>query len=102
MGSILPILLNAVFGGGGGFLSNMLRKSGLGMLGNILSGGAGGILLPIITNLLHITNTAAPAADGSSASSLGIASIITSLLGGGAGSQLGGLLSGLMGGGEKK
>ena len=99
MGSILPILLNAVFVGGGGFLSNLLRKSGMSMLGNLLGGAGGGIILPLLTKLLSVGTAAAATTDGSgTGTALTITGILTALLGGGAGSQIGGLLSGRMGG----
>lgn len=39
MESILPILINTLFGAGGGWLGNMLKSNGLGMIGNLIAGG---------------------------------------------------------------
>jgi uncharacterized membrane protein YeaQ/YmgE (transglycosylase-associated protein family) len=85
MESILPILLNAIFGGGGGWLGSLIKKNGLGLLGNILSGAVGGNVLPLITSALGLFQNA------SEGGGLNIASILTALVGGGAGSLLGGL-----------
>jgi hypothetical protein len=95
MSSILPYLLNTVLGGGGGFLGNMLKKNGLGLIGNLLSGAVGGNILPMILTALGVLGShpaAADAANTAASSSPDIASLITALLGGGAGSLLGGLL----------
>ena len=86
METILPYLLNSVFGGGGGWLGSLIKKNGLGLLGNLLSGAVGGNLLPLLTSALGLFQNA-----GGDGGGLNIASILTSLIGGGAGSLLGGL-----------
>ncbi len=88
METIVPYLLNAVFGAGGGWLASLLKKNGLGLIGNLLSGAVGGNILPLITSALGLFGTGA--ADGASGG-LDIASILTALVGGGAGSLIGGL-----------
>ncbi len=87
MEQLLPILINTVIGGGGGYLGSMIKKNGLGLIGNLLSGALGGnaaalggaAMLPAILG----------AAEGGG---FNIASLVTALVGGGAGSLLGGLL----------
>lgn len=86
MDSILPYLVNAIFGAGGGWLASMLKKNGLGMLGNLLTGAVGGNILPLITSALGMFTTS------EGGNNLDLASIVTALIGGGAGSLLGGLL----------
>lgn len=81
MESILPYLLNTVLGAGGGYLGNMLKKNGLGMVGNLLSGAVGGNVLPLII----------AAVMGGSGGDNMVMNIITALLGGGLGSIVGGL-----------
>lgn len=85
MDAILPYLINAIFGAGGGWLASMLKKNGLGMLGNLLSGAVGGNILPLVTSALGLF------AGTEGGNNLDPASIITALVGGGAGSLLGGL-----------
>ncbi len=46
MDAILPYLVNAIFGAGGGWIATLLKKNGLGMVGNLLSGAIGGNILP--------------------------------------------------------
>ncbi len=94
MSTILPYLLNTVLGGGGGFLGSMLKKNGLGLIGNLLSGAVGGNVLPMILSALGVLGSHPAAADAATtaSSSPDIASLITALIGGGAGSLLGGLL----------
>lgn len=82
----MSILLNTVLGAGGGWLGNMLKKNGLGMLGNLLAGGAGGNILPAILGAVGST-VAAPSADGG----INWIGLIMSLIGGTGGSLLGGL-----------
>lgn len=83
---IMSILINSVAGAGGGWLGNMLKKNGLGMVGNLIAGAAGGNILPILTSALGILGSSS--AEGG----LDIMGIILSVVGGGAGSLLGGLL----------
>lgn len=78
---ILPILIKTVAGAGGGWLGNMLKQNGLGMLGNLVAGGVGGNLLPLATSALGLF----------SGGDNMIVNILTSLVGGGLGSLLGGL-----------
>lgn len=89
METIVPYLLNAVFGAGGGWLASLLKKNGLGLIGNLLTGAVGGNILPLITSALGLFGSGA--ADGA-AGGLDIASFLTALVGGGAGSLIGGLL----------
>ena len=37
MDAIMPYLLNTILGAGGGWLGNMLKKNGLGMIGNLVA-----------------------------------------------------------------
>ena len=81
----MPILVNALIGGGGGFLGSMLKKNGLGLVGNLIAGAVGGGGLPailgaVVPNLLG---------SGDSQSMIGTA--LTSLVGGGLGSLVGGM-----------
>ena len=85
METILPYLINSVFGAGGGWLSNMLKPNALGGVGNILAGAIGGNALQIIGSLSGMfANSGSGGFDWMSA--------LTALIGGGAGSMLGGLL----------
>ncbi len=81
MEQILPYLLNTLLGAGGGYLGNMLKKNGLGMVGNLLSGAVGGNVLPLIVSALM----------GGGGSENMVMNIVTALLGGGVGSLVGGL-----------
>lgn len=81
---VMSILINTIAGGGGGFLGNMIKKNGLGMAGNLLAGAVGGNLLPLLTAALHIMQ-------GNADGGFNWMGLITSLIGGGAGSLLGGL-----------
>jgi uncharacterized membrane protein YeaQ/YmgE (transglycosylase-associated protein family) len=77
---ITTLLIQALVGGGGGWLGNMLKANGLGTIGNLLAGAAGGV----------------GASQGLAAAGVGdstnmIMSIVTSLVGGGLGSVIGGL-----------
>ncbi|HOJ90974.1 MAG TPA: hypothetical protein PK622_05085 [Saprospiraceae bacterium] len=83
MESILPILINTLFGAGGGWLGNMLKSNGLGMIGNLIAGGAGGNILPLLGSAAGLLSNTGGGFD--------IMSAVTALLGGGAGSLLGGL-----------
>ena len=85
-------LINSVVGGGGGFLGQMIKKNGLGLLGNIIAGVIGGNAAPWLAGLAGLV--------GSSGGGLDIASIVTALVGGGAGSLIGGLLKKSPGGNE--
>ncbi len=81
MEMITSYLIKAVVGAAGGWLGNMLKANGLGTIGNVVAGVLGGVGLPAVLG---------------SAGVLGgdnmIASILTSLVGGGLGSLIGGLL----------
>jgi uncharacterized membrane protein YeaQ/YmgE (transglycosylase-associated protein family) len=81
MEQLLPYLLNTLLGAGGGYLGNMLKKNGLGMVGNLLSGAVGGNVLPLIVSALM----------GGGGSENMVMNIVTALLGGGLGSLVGGL-----------
>jgi uncharacterized membrane protein YeaQ/YmgE (transglycosylase-associated protein family) len=80
MEQLLPYLINAVAGAGGGYLGNMLKKNGLGLVGNLLAGAVGGNALPLILQAVM----------GGDNNNM-IMQIVSALLGGGAGSLLGGL-----------
>lgn len=84
MEGILPYLINALVGAGGGWLGDMLKKNGLGMIGNLVAGAAGGSILPYALSALGVLGT-------NTGGGLDIASLVTALLGGGAGSLIGGL-----------
>ncbi|MBK9271296.1 MAG: hypothetical protein IPM48_06835 [Saprospiraceae bacterium] len=84
METILPYLLNTLLGAGGGWLGNMLKKNGLGMVGNLIAGAVGGNALPMI--LAQFMNSGSEASGG-----MDIMSLITASVGGGAGSLIGGL-----------
>lgn len=88
MEQLLPYLLNTALGAGGGWLGNMLKKNGLGMVGNLLSGAVGGNVLPLILQAAGLFG-AAPA-DGSGGG-LNIMGLLSALVGGGLGSLVGGL-----------
>jgi hypothetical protein len=83
---VTSLLINTVAGAGGGFLGNMLKKNGLGMIGNLIAGGAGGNLLPLALSALNLMGSG-----GEGGSTSMVMSIVSALLGGGAGSLLGGL-----------
>jgi uncharacterized membrane protein YeaQ/YmgE (transglycosylase-associated protein family) len=87
MEQLLGILFNSAVGGGGGFLGNLVKKNGLSLLMNIVSGAIGGNAANILAGL-------AGAGFAQEGNDFSIASILTSLIGGGAGSLLGGLLGG--------
>lgn len=92
METILPYLLNTILGAGGGWLANMLKKNGLSTIANLLSGAVGGNILPIIALAVGLLGHPATADAGTAAStSVDIPSLITALIGGGAGSLIGGL-----------
>ena len=86
METILPYLLNNLLGAGGGWLGNMLKKNGLGTVGNLIAGAVGGNALPLIIGMLMNKGTEAAATGG-----FDIMGLITALVGGGAGSLIGGL-----------
>ncbi len=92
METILPYLINAIFGGGGGWLGSLIKKNGLGMVGNLLSGAVGGSILPKLAAMTGLLGGGAvDAAATASASSFDIPTIITALVGGSAGSLIGGM-----------
>ena len=82
---IMSILITSVLGGGGGFLGNMVKKNGLGTLGNVIAGAVGGNALPAILSTLGVF------ASGTGDTSTNIMGAVTALLGGGVGSLIGGL-----------
>lgn len=81
MEQILPYLINTAVGALGGWLGNKLKANGLGNLGNLLAGAVGGNALPLIVNAIM---------SGGDTQSM-LIQIVSALLGGGAGSLLGGL-----------
>lgn len=80
MEQILPYLINTALGAGGGYLGNMLKKNGLGNVGNIIAGAVGGNALPVIVSALM-------SGEGLS----GILQYLLPLVGGTVGSLIGGL-----------
>jgi len=86
METILPYLLNTLLGAVGGWLGNMLKKNGLGTVGNLVAGAIGGNALPLILGLIMTKGTEATATGG-----FDIMGLITAVIGGGAGSLIGGL-----------
>ncbi len=83
---VISILTNTIAGAAGGWLGNMLKKNGLGSLGNLIAGAAGGNILPMLVSALGLLSNSAGDESG-----FNIMGIIISILGGGAGSLLGGL-----------
>lgn len=83
---VVSLLINTVAGAGGGYLGDMLKKNGLGMVGNLIAGAVGGNAVPAVLGALGVLG----GGDGGSTNM--IVSVLTALLGGGAGSLLGGLL----------
>ena len=92
MESILPLIINAVLGGGGGFLGNMIKKNGMSLIANLLSGAVGGSILPQLAGMVMGGGAAAEAG------AMDPMSMISAVVGGGAGSLIGGLLGGNKGG----
>jgi len=88
MESLLPLIINAVLGGGGGFLGNMVKKNGMSLIANLLSGAVGGSILPQIASMVMGGGAAAEAG------AMDPMSMISAVVGGGAGSMLAGLLGG--------
>ncbi len=86
MEAIVPYLLNTLLGAGGGWLGNNIKRNGLGLVGNLLAGAVGGNVLPALTSALGLFATS-----GGDGGGLNIVNLIISLLGGGAGSLIGGL-----------
>lgn len=80
MEQILPYLINTALGAAGGWLGNMLKKNGMGNLGNIIAGAVGGNVLPLVVGALM---------NGEGVS--GILQYLVPLLGGSVGSLLGGM-----------
>lgn len=89
METILPYLLNTILGAGGGWLGNMIKKNGLSMIANLLSGAVGGNLLPILASAVGLLGH--PDARAAASAAVDIPSLITAVIGGGAGSLIGGL-----------
>ncbi len=89
MESILPLIINAVLGGGGGFLGNMIKKNGMSLVANLLSGAVGGSILPQLAGMVMGGGGAA-----AEAGAMDPMSMVSAVVGGGAGSMLAGLLGG--------
>ncbi len=85
METLLGILFNSAVGAGGGFLSNLVKKNGLSLVMNLISGAVGGNVANVLAGL-------AGAQFAQEGNDFSIMSIVTSLIGGGAGSLVGGLL----------
>ncbi len=83
MGDLLGILIHSVLGGGGGFLANLAKKNGLSLVMNLVAGAIGGNVGNLLAGATGLLG------DGGDMS---IPSILTAVLGGGAGSLIGGLL----------
>jgi hypothetical protein len=100
--TLINLLINSLAGGGGGFLGNLIKKNGLSMVANLLSGAVGGNVLPLILKAVGVLGGGAAAADAAagaattaaSSGSFDLATLATAVLGGGAGSLLGGLFGG--------
>lgn len=90
MESLLPLIINAVLGGGGGFIGNMIKKNGMSLIANLLSGAVGGSILPQIMGMVM----GGGAASAAEAGAMDPMSMISAVVGGGAGSMLAGLLGG--------
>ena len=88
MSSLLPYLINTLLGAGGGYLGNMLKKNGLGMVGNLIAGAVGGNGLPALLGAVAPTLMDG----GGDAASFSPMGLITSLVGGSAASLIGGLI----------
>ena len=84
---ITQYLLQTLLGAGGGWLGNMLKANGLGAIGNLIAGAVGGNALPAILGMVMPGMMAG--ADGGTNM---ISTILTSVIGGGAGSLIGGLI----------
>jgi uncharacterized membrane protein YeaQ/YmgE (transglycosylase-associated protein family) len=85
METLLGILFNSAVGGGGGFLADLVKKNGLSLVMNLVSGAVGGNVANVLAGL-------AGASFAQEGNDFSIMSILTSLIGGGAGSLIGGLL----------
>ncbi len=93
MESLLPLIINAVLGGGGGFIGNMIKKNGMSLVANLLSGAVGGSILPQIMGMV-MGGGADAAGAAAEAGAMDPMSMVSALVGGGAGSMLAGLLGG--------
>ena len=82
--TLMNILINSVAGGGGGFLTNLIKKNGLSMIANLLAGAVGGNAGSWIASAAGLLANA----DGSNNMMM---TILSSVLGGGLGSLVGGL-----------
>jgi hypothetical protein len=80
MEQILPYLINTLLGAAGGWLGNKLKANGLGNVGNLIAGAVGGNAVPLIASALM-------GGDGLNT----ILQYLLPLIGGSAGSLLGGL-----------
>lgn len=87
MESLLPLIINAVAGGGGGFLGNLIKGNGMSLIANLLSGAVGGSVLPQLASMAGLLA-------GGGGGGMDIGSIITAVVGGGAGSLIAGLVGG--------
>lgn len=85
MTSLLPYLISALVGAAGGWLGDMLKKNGLGVIGNLVAGAAGGSALTFVASSMGFFQP-------SSTGGLDMIGLAASLVGGGAGSLLGGML----------
>ncbi len=88
---LTSLLVGTLAGGGGGFLGDMLKKNGLGTIGNVVAGAVGGNGLPAILGALAPGLLGAADAAGGGGTTSMIMSVVASLVGGTAGSLLGGL-----------
>lgn len=82
---LTALIINTVAGAGGGYLGNMVKKNALGMVGNLIAGAVGGNILPIIMSAPGLLGDG-----GGESGGFNLVSLILSLVGGGAGSLLGG------------
>jgi len=83
---VVSLLINTIAGAGGGYLGDMLKKNALGTVGNLIAGAIGGNAVPAALGALGVLG------DGDGGGTNMIVNVMVALLGGGAGSLLGGLL----------
>lgn len=84
-GTLMNILINSVAGGGGSFLTNLIKKNGLSMIANLLSGVIGG------NAGSYLAGAAGLLANSDGTGNNMLMTVLSSVLGGGAGSLIGGL-----------
>ena len=93
---LMNLAITTVLGAGGGYVGNMLKGNGLGMIGNLAAGALGGnglgAVLPMLMGGAATAAAAAPAAADAGGGMMGmVMTYLVPLIGGGAGSLIGGL-----------